>query len=182
MNRLWSPMLGHSAAAPGAPVYRHELANDVPVADDQPRRFAAELQILRDEADRRHREDLVAVAHLGPAINHGRRADAAILTDAHVRPDRHVGPDLRPRADDRVGMHDGGRMNRRSCRTPGGARAGEPHEKVRFGHDVVAQVRHAMRPRQVRAPRAHHDLQAQAIARHHLPAELGVVHTAEVCA
>ena len=56
---------GDAAAARGAAMDGHELADDVAVADDDPRRLAAELQILRDQADRGHREDLVAVADLG---------------------------------------------------------------------------------------------------------------------
>ena len=48
---------------------RDELAEDVVVADHEPRRFAAILQVLRDQADRGKREDLVAIADLSPAVD-----------------------------------------------------------------------------------------------------------------
>ena len=57
---------------------RHELADDVAVADHDARRLAAELQVLRHQPDRGHREDLVAVADLGAPVDHARRADPAV--------------------------------------------------------------------------------------------------------
>ena len=48
----------HAAAAGRAAMDRDELAEDVVMADDEPRRLAAELQVLRRQADRRERADL----------------------------------------------------------------------------------------------------------------------------
>ena len=79
---------GHAAAAARAAVDGDELAEDVAAADDQPRFLAAELQVLRDQADRRERIDLGVVADLGPAVDDRRRADPAIGADADVGADR----------------------------------------------------------------------------------------------
>ena len=59
-------------------------------ADGQPRALALVFQVLRRQADRRHREDVRLVADLGPAVDHDRRADAAARADRHVRADRAV--------------------------------------------------------------------------------------------
>ena len=66
-----------AAAARGAAMDRHELPEHVVVADDQPRRLAVILQVLRNQADRDEREDLVAVADLGKA--------APIVLEKHWR-------------------------------------------------------------------------------------------------
>ena len=73
--------LGQPAAARGAAVDRDELADHVAVADHQAGRLPAELQVLRDQADRGERKDLVAVADLGVAVDHRGRADAAVASD-----------------------------------------------------------------------------------------------------
>ena len=91
--------LGDAAAAARAAVDGDELAEDVALADDQPRLLAAELQVLRDQADRRERKDLGAVADLGPAVDDRRRADPAVGADPDVRADGGVGTDRRARAD-----------------------------------------------------------------------------------
>ena len=100
------------AAAGRAAMNRRELADDVAVADHQARPLAAELEILRNQPDRGHREDLVGVADLGPAVDHRRRADAAVAADRDVGADRGVRPDAGAAADLRVRMDDGRRMDR----------------------------------------------------------------------
>ena len=97
MNTLRSPIRGDAAAARGAAVDRDELAEDVPPADDQARLLAAELEVLRDEADRREREDLGLVADLGPAVD-----DRTTRRSGSRRPIRHVLADDGVRADDRA--------------------------------------------------------------------------------
>ena len=130
---------GQAAAARGAAMNGRELADDVAVADHQPGLLAAELQVLRNQADRRHREDLVGVADLGPAVDHRRRADPAVAADADLLADRGVRPDRRAGADRRVRMHDRGRMNRHAAddrrprRWPGRAPAPPPRRRGRRG-------------------------------------------------
>jgi hypothetical protein len=51
-------------------------------ADHQPRPARAELQVLRDQPDRGHREDLVGVADLGP--------DRRLTADAPMRQSRPI--------------------------------------------------------------------------------------------
>ena len=62
MNRLWSPMRRDAAAALGAAMDGDELAEDVALADHEPRRLATVLQVLRRQADRRERKDLGPIA------------------------------------------------------------------------------------------------------------------------
>ena len=66
---------GDAAAAARAAMDGDELAEDVALADHEPRFLAPEFQVLRHEADRRERIDLGAVADLGPAVDDRRRAD-----------------------------------------------------------------------------------------------------------
>ena len=73
------------------------------LADDEPRLLAPELQVLRDEADRRERKDLGVVADLGPAVDDRRRADPAVRRRSGraapidgVRTDGRALADLRP--------------------------------------------------------------------------------------
>src|SRR4029078_13032702 len=94
------------AAPGGAAVDRHELADDVAVADHHARRLAAELQGLRHQADRRHRGDLVVVADLGDAVDDARGADLVVAPDAHVLANAHVRPDDGPGADMSARMSD----------------------------------------------------------------------------
>ena len=97
----------------GAAMDGHELAEDVAAPDDQPGRLAAELEVLRDETDRREGKDLRAFADLGPAVDDRRRAHPAVGTEADVRADHGERPDRRPCADLRLRMHDRGRIDLR---------------------------------------------------------------------
>ena len=87
---------GDPAAAAGAAVNGHELAENVLLADDEARFFAAKLQVLRNEADRRERKHLSAVANLGPAVDDGRCPDGAVGADPHPGADERAGADRRP--------------------------------------------------------------------------------------
>jgi len=60
----------HAAAALGAAMDGDELAEDVAGADFEASRLAFVFQILRREPDRRKREDLVAGADRGVAVDH----------------------------------------------------------------------------------------------------------------
>ena len=145
-------MLGDAAAAGGAAVDGDELAEHVAVADHQPRRLAAELQVLRHQADRGEREDLVAVAD----ARCGRRstADAPIRQS---RPIRTCAPIDRVRADHRAGADHGARVDdgRRMDRDAGSpaARRHERHHQLGFGGDLVADVRRGAARARARARR-----------------------------
>ena len=52
-----------------------------------------ELQVLRDQADRRERKDLVAVADLGRPVDDRRGADAAVAAEPHMLADDGVRTD-----------------------------------------------------------------------------------------
>ena len=138
----------------------------------QPRRLAAVLQVLRHQADRREREDLRVVADLGPAVDDGRRADPAVPADPHVRADRRVRPDRRAFADLGAGMNDGAWIDL--------GRPPQLEQQVRFGHDLLVDVRDAVHARQRPAVAPERHLEPQTIARHDLPAELRVVDAAQV--
>src|SRR6187455_910085 len=93
---------GNAAAPGGASVDRDELAKDVVMAHDETRGLALELQILRRQSHRGKRKDLGMVADGRAAIDDGRSADLAVLTQGHIL------------ANDRVGPHDTAEANRRS--------------------------------------------------------------------
>ena len=97
----------------------HELAEDVAPPDEQPRLFALELEILRDEADRGEGKNLRAVADVGPAVDDRRRAHHAIGAEADIRADHGERPDLRPCSDLRLRVHDGRRSRSRRGRSLG---------------------------------------------------------------
>ena len=90
----------------------------------EPRPLALVLQVLRRQADRRHREDPRVVADLGPSFDHGRGADAAPPADRHVRADGAVRADGCSLADARRRMH-AARSDRRA-RRPGPPPAAVP--------------------------------------------------------
>ena len=162
-----------AAAAAGAAVDRHELAENVAAADHQPGRLTLILEILRREADRSERVDLRVVADLRPAVHHRRRADAAapanadVRTDARMRANRRAAADLRARVNDRR-------------RVDLGLVRHQAEQQFGFGDDLVADNRRRLRARQRGAPLAERDLQPQLIARKHLAPELGVVDAAQV--
>src|SRR5690242_15376102 len=82
------------ATAPfSAAVNRHELTEDVAMADGEVGLLAFEFEVLWDESDRRERKDLGLVADVRIPVHHGRCADAAssakpnVLADYGVRAD-----------------------------------------------------------------------------------------------
>ena len=175
MNTLRSPIVGHAAAAARAAVDRHELAEDVALADDEPRLLAAELQVLRHQADRRERDR----SRCRRRSRSSRRstADAPIRQFAPIRtcaPIDGVRTDRRARADLRAA---GGRSPSDRSRS---RRRTSAEQQLGLGDDLIADVRRGLRARQRRAPPAERDFQPQPVARHDLPAELGVVHAAQV--
>ena len=56
----------------------------------------------------------------------------------------------------------------------------DAEEQLGFRDELIADERRGVHPRQRRAAPAERHLQPQPIARHDLPAELGVVHAAQV--
>ena len=170
-------MLVSAAAARGAAVDRHELAEDVAAGrSTSARRLAAVLQVLRHQADRREREDLASRRR--SRSSRRSTADAPIrqcCADPHVRADRS-------------------RTARRSC----------PRRSRRVGCTMARRIdvgavglerRAAGRPRPRPGRRrsatpcacasggalgAERHLEAQPIAGHDLPAELRVVDAAQV--
>ena len=142
---------------------------------DEPRLLALVLQVLRRQADRRERVDLGVVADLGPAVDDRRRADAAVRGRcAHAGRCMACGPIVVPRADLRApdgrspigGSGSGRRRARAADRLP------RPPDRRRYAAACAraSDVRRA----------SERDLEAQPIARHDLPPELGVVDAAQV--
>ena len=82
-----------AAATGGASMNRHELAKDVAPADVERGRLALVLQVLRRQADRGKGIELRAVADRRMAIDHGRRADAAVSPEHDVGTNHRVRPD-----------------------------------------------------------------------------------------
>ena len=78
----------------GARMDRHELAENVVVADGRRRRLAAILAVLRNLADRCELEDAIARAEARPTGDHGVRPDDAPGADRHTRADDRIGADL----------------------------------------------------------------------------------------
>jgi hypothetical protein len=155
-----------------------ELADDVVVADDQARGLATELQILWDEPDRRHREDLVLIADVGEPVDHRRGADAAVAADRDVLSDDGV------RADAGAGTNAGARMH--DCRGihkrtfGGGAVAShQPHDEFRLGNEGVVDVGDAGGAHDPAAALTERDLEAQPVSGSHLPPEFGVIDAAK---
>jgi hypothetical protein len=170
---------GHAAAARRAAMDGHELADHVAVADHHPRRLAAELQVLRHQADRGHREDFVVVADLGDAVDDARRADPAVTADADVLADRHVRPDDRARADLRAGMHDGRRMDLCELLRVLLRDALDAHQQGGFRRDLPVQAGDGAKLRERPAPRPRGHFQRQTVARDDAHAELRLVDAAQ---
>ena len=156
-----------------AAVNRHELAEDVALPDFEIGLFAPELEILRDEADRREREDLGLGANLGKPIDHSRCADAATLAETDMLADHRV------RSDDRAGTnpgafhHDRSRMDADAVRDDG-------EQQIHFGNDLLADIGDAARLRH-RRPRLHQrHFEPQLIAGNDLPAELRAIDAVQI--
>jgi hypothetical protein len=64
---------GQAASANRAAMDRHELTEHVVMADDEARRFAAVLDVLRCEANRRQRRDVVVIADFRQRRSHWTR-------------------------------------------------------------------------------------------------------------
>jgi hypothetical protein len=161
-----------AAAAGGAAVDRREFADGVVRADRQPGALTVILEVLRREADRRHREDVRSVADLRPAVDHRGRFDAAVPPDRHLWTDADIRADRRSVADPRAGMD----LRRRI--DPRGARL-DREQQAGFRDALPFHVRHRLHLREPRAPPSHRHLEQHAIAGHDLPAELRVVDAAQ---
>ena len=172
MNTLRSPMRRHAAAADGAAMDGDELAEHVLLADDEPRRLARVLQVLRPQADRGQREHLVVVAELGVAVDHRRRADLAAPPDPDVRPDGGVRADRRAGADDRGRVDVGGRVDRDAV-------ALERHHQRGLGDHLIVDQRLAGDPGDRSALGDQPHRQADPVAGHDLAAELDAVDAAQ---
>ena len=101
---------GLHAAAFGAGVHRHVLADDAALADDEARRLAAIFEVLRRVADGSEGEDAGASADLGPPGDHGVREqlhpvfEDGFRSDAAIGADDDAGADPRAVLDHRCGV------------------------------------------------------------------------------
>ena len=152
---------------------RHELTEDVAIADGEVGLLAFELEVLRDEADRRERKDLGLVADVRIPVHHGRRANAAsaakpnVLAHHGVRTDDRPGPDLRALHDDR------GRVDPDAIGHNG-------EQQIHLGHDLIADKRHTARFRHRRARLQQRHFEPKLIARDDLAAELRAVDAVQI--
>ena len=172
MNRLLFADRGLAAAARRAAIDGHELAEDVAAPDTQPGTLAAILQILRRQANRRHRVDLRLVADLSPAVDDDRCADAAVPANGDIRADDRVRTDGGAFADPGRGVHVRARVDE------GGARL-DGQQQFGLGDDLAIHGGHGMRLGQPRPRPSQRDLQVEAIAWKDVAAELGVVDAAQ---
>ena len=103
---------------------RDELAEHVVVADDEPRRLAAVLQVLRRQADRRQRRDVGVIADLASSRRRRstRRAGTRGRSPRAGRPSRTARSTV-PGPIFALGMDDRGRVNDRSGVVPAGSSA-----------------------------------------------------------
>ena len=101
-----------AAAALGAGVDRHALADQAIGADPQPRRLALVFEVLRRVADRGEREDAGAGADVGVAGDDDMREQLDAVAERDLRPDMAERPDLDALAETRAGLDDGARMDR----------------------------------------------------------------------
>ncbi len=158
---------------------RDELAEDVSVAHDQLGGLAAKLEILRDQANRHERKDLVSVAELRWSLHDRRRADPTVAAKPNMWADDRVRADHRPVADDRVRVHHSAGIDRHPGSEATAFLCDHAKKQVGFRGDVLADEGPPVRASEARAARAHRDLQPQAITRHHRKAELGVIDAPE---
>ena len=86
--------IGDRTAANRAAVKGRVFANDVVIAEHEPRRFARIGQILRRAAKQRKREDGVVGADIGVAFDEDVGDEFGALADLYVRPDDAAGTDL----------------------------------------------------------------------------------------
>jgi hypothetical protein len=93
--------------------------------------------------NRGERVDLALVADVGPAVDHGGRADAAVVAEADAGSDLHVRSDHRAFANARPRVHDSGRIDL-------GAIGNEPEQELRLGDELIADVRDGPGSRQRR--------------------------------
>ena len=114
---------------------RDELAEHVAVADDEARRLAPVLQVLRRHAERPERVQHVVVAELRVAVDDARRADPVVAAEADVGADGGVRADDRARAEDRRRVHDGGRVD-------GGGVVDHRHVQLGLGRHLAGHARH----------------------------------------
>src|SRR5260370_351293 len=101
----------HAAAAHSSTVHGHIFADDVVIADLQPRLFAFVFQVLGFEADGGKWEDAVVRADLAGAVHDDMGDEFAILSQLHIGSDYAEranvarGRDLRAAINDCTGMN-----------------------------------------------------------------------------
>src|SRR5262249_11621552 len=93
-------------------MYGDKLANMVPLADLNRRRFTGVLKVLRGESDRGKREDVSVGADTCFAIDDSMRLKANAVGQLNLIAHSTKGTDMTIFADLRRGAKDGGRMNK----------------------------------------------------------------------
>ena len=102
----------------GPRIHGHAFANEAFLANDQPHRLAAVLQILRRMSDRGEGEDPRARADHGVAGDTHMRDEAHAVANRRLRPDMAEWPDVNVHAKPSAVLDDGARMDvRRHSRT-----------------------------------------------------------------
>src|SRR5690606_24779496 len=167
-------------------VQRRVLPDHRPVAHDQLRRLAVELEVLRIGA-----EDCALV---DPAV----LADGRVPLDQHVRADVRAPADRDVRTDDRVGAHDDIRAELRARVHDRGrvdpmfrdrfhfqhaaapSAVPDPGHQLGFDGELAVHVPGAPHLTHVPSELEHLELEADLVARRHRPAPLHVVECHEI--
>ena len=141
-NTQRGPTTVSAAAAFGARVHRHMLADQAVLADDEPDRLAAVLEILGLMADRGEREDARA------------RPDRRVAREADVRhePDAVAEPHLAARH----GRTARSRRRRRASRRPRRPRSDGCRAVIRAPASPRPPPRRRATPSTLASPRNHH--------------------------
>ena len=176
-------MLGQTAAARRPTIDRHELTDHIAVAKDhQPGWFSTELQVLRHQTDRGHRENIQLPSPIVcPAVRDRRLADLAVAANIgrSRRWKRQKGQSQYRHQLRAAGWTSASGMEcrRPSCATRRTAQgSSKSHHQLRLGQPPRRRCWRQPFARAIevrRAPKRH--LQLQAIAGHDLPPELRLV-------
>src|SRR5690606_27655906 len=109
---------GQAAAFHGTPVDGAVLADDIAIADLEPRGLAPVGDVLRRVAERAELEHAIVAPDAGRAAHHHVRAEPGAVADLDVGPDDGVGTDLDPLAETRPRIDHRGGMDRGSAHIP----------------------------------------------------------------
>ncbi len=162
-------MLVSDSSARRAAVDGRALAERVPVADLDPRRLAAELEVLRHEADGAEREEAVALADHGVAVDHHVRLEHGAPAEAHARAHDAERADAHARLEGRL------RRDPRQRVDLGRGQGRDLQQQTRLRRARVAHLHVALEADEVAAPVHQAHLEPQLVAGHHRPPELRVV-------